>query len=224
MNDTATVGDLSGCSARARSSSFATASAVASTGAPCGIVTDASIDAMKRNPGRPRQHQTDGHDHGADADRYRSTGWADAVRRSSLDLPGSSNPSTTVATLPSAPIHSTRSPNSAPRYACPIVSTTCAPVRQLADDRLLRFESGNVVIAVDIALDFGADERRVDAEVELDHHRAHPLGRRRLDPLDAVDALDRFLDPGVHRLLDLLRGGPQVRHLDGEHSSSRAWS
>ena len=38
-----------------------------------------------------------------------------------------------------------------------------------------------------------------------------PSGRRRLDPLDAVDALDRFLDPDVHRLLDLLRGGPQVR-------------
>ena len=42
----------------APASSFATAAAVASTGAPCGIVTEAeitlaSIDGMKRKPGRP---------------------------------------------------------------------------------------------------------------------------------------------------------------------------
>ena len=87
------------------------------------------------------------------------------------------------------------------------------PHRHLADDGLLGLdrEGGD---GVDVALDLVDDAAGVRPEVELDHHRAHPLGGRRLELLDAVDALDRFLDADVHRLLDLLRGGAEIRNLD----------
>ena len=62
------------------------------------------------------------------------------------------------------------------------------PVRQLADDRLLRLDRQRRD-RVHLALDLVDDAARVGAEV--DHHRAHPLRPGRLDLLDAVHALDR---------------------------------
>ena len=95
------------------------------------------------------------------------------------------------------------------------------PARELADDRLLGLdrERGD---GVDVALDLVDEPAPVRAEVELDHDGAHPLGRRRLDALDAVDALDRLLDADVHALLDLLRGGAQVRDLGSPATSTRS--
>ena len=46
---------------------------------------------------------------------------------------------------------------------------------------------------------------------------ADALGRGRGDLLDAVDALDGFLDPDADRLLDLGGRGAEVGHPDGDH-------
>ena len=84
---------------------------------------------------------------------------------------------------------------------------------ELADDRLLGL-FGKGIDGVDPALDVIQHAANVGAELELDHDAAHALRRRRDDLLDAVDAVDRLLDPHAHGLLDLFRGGPQVGHLD----------
>ena len=84
---------------------------------------------------------------------------------------------------------------------------------QLADDRLLGFDRKGRD-RVDAALDLVNHLARIGAELELDGDRAHPLGRRRLDLLDAVEPLDRFLDPDRDRVFDLLRRGAKIGHLD----------
>ena len=84
---------------------------------------------------------------------------------------------------------------------------------QLADDRLLGLDRKGCD-CVDAALDVVNHLAHIRTELELDDDRTHPFGRRRLDLLDAVDALDGFLDPDRDRFFDLFRRGAKIGHLD----------
>ena len=73
------------------------------------------------------------------------------------------------------------------------MSVTWFPRDELADDRPFRLD-GERGDGVDLVLDLVDDPAGVGTELELDHDQGAALGRRRLDLLDAVDALDGLLD------------------------------
>ena len=86
---------------------------------------------------------------------------------------------------------------------------------QLADDGFLGLdrERGDRIALV---LDLVDHPPGVGAELELDYDRRAPFRRRRLDLLDAVDALNRLFDPDDDPGLDLFRGGAEVGDRDAD--------
>ena len=84
---------------------------------------------------------------------------------------------------------------------------------QLADDWFLGFNREGRD-RIDAALDLVNHLAHVGTKLELDDDGAHPFGSRRLDLLDAVNALDGFLDPDRDRVFDLFRRGAKIGHLD----------
>ena len=71
-------------------------------------------------------------------------------------------------------------------------------------------------MASTLRLDVVEHLARVGVEQQLDGDDAHALGGDRGDLLDAVQSLDRLLDPDADALLDLFRRGAEVDHADGD--------